>query len=114
MGEERRRFPRATHPFDAQCRTLEDVGYGWVSVTVVNLSASGLRFRSETPFERGAEVEVQFKPDGFQERLVLRGRIVWVEMRAAGVVEHGAEMSNISPAQELAIDRLVSFLRQGR
>ena len=114
MGEERRRFPRATYPFGAQCRLLEDPGHGWIPSTVVNLSANGLRFRSEMPLERGAEIEIQFQPEGFQEALLLRGRIVWAEMRAAGVVEHGVELSNISSTQELAIDRLVSFLRQGR
>ncbi len=110
MGAERRRFLRATQPFDAHCR-LREVGGSWIAVAVLNLSASGVRFRNELPFDLGAEMELKFQPTGFSKPLVVRGRVIWHEMQASGVVEHGIELRGLSPEQQQQIDYLVRFLR---
>ena len=114
MSPERRRFPRAAQPLAAQCRLADAIDSSWLSAMVVNLSASGMRLRIEVPFEDGIEVEVSLQPPGFREALVLRARVVWQQMHAPGVVEHGVELSHVSPGQQEQLDQLVVFLRQGR
>ena len=114
MSIERRRFPRAAQPLAAQCRLAGEIGSSWLSAMVVNLSASGMRLRTEASFEAGTEVEVSLQPPGFREALVLRARVVWQQMHVPGVVEHGVELSEITSDQQQQLDRLVEFLRQGR
>ena len=109
MSAERRRFPRASQPFDAHCRPRE-MGDAWIPVTVLNLSANGVRFRNEHPFALGAEMEFKFQPTGFLKPLVVRGRVVWHEMQASGVVEHGIELRDVSVEQQQQLDHLVRFL----
>lgn len=114
MSPERRRFPRAVQPLAAQCRPAGEFGSSWLSAMVVNLSANGMRVRTEVPFQAGVEVELQIKPPGFRDALLLRARVIWQQMHAPGVVEHGIEFGKISLDQQEQLDQLVEFLRQGR
>ena len=109
MSAERRRFPRTSQSFDAHCR-LRAEGEAWLPATVLNLSANGVRLRNARAFDPGAEVELTFQPTGFLKPLVMRGRVIWHEMQASGVVEHGIALRDVSLDQQQQIDRLVRFL----
>lgn len=112
MAQERRRFLRVREPFTIQYRRSGEVASSWSRVTVINLSAGGLRFRcADEPLETGAPLQIQVALPGFREPMTLEARVVWNQLHASGVTEVGAEFHGLDLTQQLMIDRLVGFLR---
>lgn len=108
---ERRQFHRIPQPIEARYRVSGDLGLAWAKGNLVNISASGLRFRAEELLEKGAMVEIEAKMPGLKEVLALKGMVVWSSLQASGVAEMGVEFSEVSVQQQYQIDSLVSFLR---
>lgn len=111
MARERRSFPRVPQPFEARFRLSGELGSSWHAITLVNLSAGGLRFRSNELIEKGALVDVQVQLPGMREPVVMDGRVVWSSMQASGVAETGMELLDASPELQMQIDSVVRFLR---
>ena len=108
---ERRNFHRILQPIPARYRVKGSLAASWVSATLVNISASGLRFRSEELLEKGALVEFEAQVPGLRETLCLKGTVVWVSYQASGVIEMGVQFSEATLKQQYQIDNFVSFLR---
>ena len=108
---ERRKFHRIPQPIDARYRVSGDFGLAWAKGNLVNISATGLRFRAEELLEKGAMVEIEAKMPGLKELLIVRGMVVWSSLQASGVAEMGIEFYEVSVPQQYQIDNLVSFLR---
>jgi c-di-GMP-binding flagellar brake protein YcgR len=111
MTKERRSFPRVPQPMDARYRPILDMGASWHHMTVVNISAGGVRFRSDEPVEPGSPLELHVQLPGLREPLALKGAAVWSTLQASGVSETGVEFQDVSPEQQLQIDDVVRFLR---
>ena len=110
MAKERRQFSRSSQPVEAHYRLARDLGTSWMSVTTVNISAAGVRFRGPDPVDAGVSLELRLQLPGSHQPLEVRGRVVWSKMQASGVVECGVEFLDISVQQQTQIDRLVEFL----
>ena len=110
MGRERRKFPRAAEPLDAQCRVEGDLAATWMRMTIVNLSAGGLRVRLSQAIDPGARLKLKIKLPGVPQVLELRGGVIWNQLQASEVVEHGIEFADLTLKQQAQIDQLVSFL----
>ena len=108
---ERRGFPRVPQPFEARFRLTGEMGASWHTMTLVNLSAGGIRFRSSELLDQGVLVEVQVQLPGLREPLLAAGRVAWSSMRASGVAEIGVELLNASEELRMQIDSVVRFLR---
>ena len=111
MSKERRNFPRVPQPFEARFRLAGELDFSWHAITLINLSAGGVRFRTHEPAEKGALVEVQVHLPGMREPMVLNGRVVWSSMQASGVAESGVELLDATPELQMQIDSIVRFLR---
>ncbi len=112
MTRERRHFPRIPQAFDARSRPSGEFGSGWETITVVNLGAGGIRFRSQDArLALGSLLDISLSIPGLQEALVLEGRVAWSDMQASGVTEHGVEFIRLSPKHQAQIDQLVGFLK---
>lgn len=112
MRKERRQFPRVREPFVIQYRVAGEVASSWCRVTVINLSAGGVRFRcAEEPLEVSTPVRIQATLPGFKEPLALTAVVVWSQLQASGVTEVGAEFQDLDAKQQLMIDRLAGFLQ---
>jgi c-di-GMP-binding flagellar brake protein YcgR len=110
MARERRRFSRADQPFETRYRLLGELMHGWCAARTLNISAGGIRFRSEEPLERGSMLEIQLKLPSHAEVLVLQGRVSWSKTQASGVTEIGVELLDVTPDQQAQIDAVVQFL----
>jgi len=110
-SKERRLFPRVPQPIDARYRLTDEMGTSWHAITLINISAGGVRFRTEEPIEPGAPIELQVQLPGLREPLVLRGQAVWSTLQASGVTETGVEFLSVTPEQQFQIDNVVQFLR---
>ena len=108
---ERRRFPRAQERLEAQYRLDGDFTSTWTALTVMNLSAGGVRFRAAQPMNAGALLQMKIRLPGVPQLLELRGAVVWSQLQASGVTEYGAEFLDLTMRQQAQIDQLVSFLR---
>ena len=111
MQRERRRFPRVAEPLEAQYRIDGDFTSSWKGMTVINLSAGGIRFRSPESISPGASLQLKIKLPGVPQPLELRGAAVWSAMQAPEVIETGVEFLDLTLKQQAQIDQLVSFLR---
>ena len=111
MGDERRRFQRIPHEFEVQYRRFSGLADPWFTVTAINLSASGIRFRNEEALEVGTKLELHIRLPG-QEPFSLLGQVVWSELAASKVMETGVEFVDVSGRQEIRIDEMVQFLRK--
>ncbi len=107
---ERRRFSRVQQPLDAQFRLYGELTSSWRSARTLNISANGLRFRSEDTLAPGTAIEIQIPLPGMREPLVVRGMVAWAQMQASGVTESGVEFMELSPDTQAQIDELVRFL----
>lgn len=112
--KERRRDRRLVQPFDARYRLYGELTESWRTIRTVNLSASGMRFRSADLMRVGDELEVALLLPAHREPIVVRGRIIWSQAMASGVAENGVEFVDVAPEQGMQIDALVKFLLQGR
>ncbi|MBI4341606.1 MAG: PilZ domain-containing protein [Candidatus Omnitrophica bacterium] len=108
---ERRDFHRITQAIEGRYRASGHFGALGASMTLVNLSAGGLRFRSEEQLEKDALLEVEVKIPGFREPLIIKGRVAWSTLQASGVVETGVEFLNVSPDLRCQIDSVIQFFR---
>lgn len=112
--KERRRDSRLAQPFQARYRLYGELTESWRTITTVNLSASGLRFRSPNLMEVGQELQLELALPSYREPLTIRGRIIWSQPMASGVVENGAEFVDMTPEQSIQIDGMVKFLLGGQ
>ena len=110
MGDERREFGRISQAFEVRYRVYGEFGETWTNAMSVNLSAGGMRIQSREPIVEGARVEIDVNLPHVGGRLILRGRIVWTQLKAVGVVEHGLIFEDVSPEQAASVDSLVRFL----
>ncbi len=110
MGEERRQFSRADQPFEARGRIYGELTESWHTITTLNISAAGMRFRSDDMLPLGTVLELEVNLPCLREPLVVRGRVVWSRAVASGVAENGVEFINVSLGQSEQIDQLVKFL----
>ena len=112
MARERRQFSRVPQLFDVQYRLTGTLGESWRETKTSNVSAGGIRFRSEETLELGDSLEIRIELPGMRERLVLNGRVIWNQLQASGVMEHGVQFLDLKPEQQLQIDNLVQFLKK--
>lgn len=110
---ERRRFQRVAQSFDARYRSYGALGEPWRIFRTVNVSATGMRFRSGDLIELGTTLEIELDLPCLKEPLTVRGHVVWSQPMASGVTENGAEFVDLSPEQAEQIDELVKFLSKG-
>lgn len=110
MGEERRDFSRAPVPFDIRYRIYGELGESWREITTLNISAGGMRFRSDDLIEVGIQLEVQIALPSAPAPLIVRGRVAWSRLLGSGVSENGVQFTNVTPEQLEQIDGLVRFL----
>lgn len=110
MKPERRRFPRVQELLSAQYRASGDLTSSWLTVTTLNMSAGGVRFRGTEPLQPGALLALRVQVPGVSEMLDLLGQVVWSHMQASGVTESGVEFLDITPHQQALIDQAVTFL----
>ena len=111
MGEkERRDFGRVPVPFDIRYRIYGELGESWHDLTTINISAGGMRFRTEELLDIGTPLEVQIGLPGSPAPLIVQGKVVWGQALGAGVNEHGVQFMDMTPEQHEHIDGLVRFL----
>ena len=83
----------------------------WVRVTMINLSAGGIRFRcGGEPLQAGTPLEIEIMLSGLPQPMTLPAAIVWNQLQASGVTEVGAQFQTLDMSQQLLIDRLAGFL----
>ena len=109
-GKDQRRFPRADQVLEAHYRADGDPTPTWLMMSVQNISAGGLRFRAEDELDPGRLLRMKIALPGNPVPMEVRGRIVWKQMHAAGVTEHGLEFVDLTEQQRVHIDQLVQFL----
>ena len=108
---ERRQFPRILHTCEARYRAWGSLVEGWIDVTILNVSAGGLRFRCGELLRVGDHLEVQLRLPADPQPVTVRGQVVWSKMPAAGVAENGVGFLDVTPEQSERIDDLVRFLK---
>lgn len=111
MTKERRLFPRVPQPFEARYRLADEMGTSWHGMTLVNISAGGVRFRTDELIQQGTPLELQVQLPGLREPLLVNGQTIWSTLQASGVMEIGVEFVNVTADQQLQIDGIVRFLR---
>lgn len=109
-SSERRRYTRVTQPFDAHYRIYGDFMDTWRKIRTLNVSAAGMRFRSADLIELDQILEIQIILPCLREPLLIHGRVIWSDTKAAGVTENGTEFIDETPEQEEQIDEMVRFL----
>lgn len=108
---ERRDFHRIPQAVEGRYRVSGHFGALGSSMTLVNISAGGLRFRSEEQLEKNALLEVEMKIPSFREPLIVKGRVAWSTLQASGVAETGVEFLDVPPEIRYRIDSIVQFFR---
>ncbi len=109
MRKERRQFRRVPHPIDVRYHTF-GWGESWTNATLINLSAGGIRLRSDEPLEPGSQIELRLGLPNAPEPLAVQGRVMWSQALAAGANEHGIEFQGGTPEKQERVDELVRFL----
>lgn len=111
MGSsERRDFSRTPVPFVVRCRIYGELGESWRAITTVNISAGGMRFRTEDLIGVGAQLEIEISLPGSPAPLIVQGKVVWSQALGAGASEHGVQFMEMTPQQHEHVDGLVGFL----
>lgn len=113
MGSEQRRFPRITQSLDARYRTAGGFSESWQSVRTVDLSATGMRVRSEQLLELMVTLELRLQVPGLRQPMEVRGQVVRSQMLPSGVTEAGIDFLEMSLEQQQQVDELVRFLKRG-
>lgn len=111
MGEEQRRFPRVPEFFETQCHRAGTLAEGWRRVRTIDMSAGGMSFLTDRPYDEGDVLEIQVNLSGRHAPLTLRGRVVRCEP-SAGMLWCATEFVEPTPDQLAAIDDMVEFLRR--
>ena len=112
MTRERRQCPRIAQPFEVRYRTAGDLTASWYAAPIINLGAGGMRIRSAEPMSPDATLDIEIRLPSSLEPLALRGRVIWDQLQAAGVVEYGITFLEAESIQQVQIDQLVQFLRK--
>jgi c-di-GMP-binding flagellar brake protein YcgR len=112
MGEEQRGFVRVPLPFSAWCRTHGALAETWHPVAILDLSAGGLSFTSESLFESDCDVDVKIQLSTDSQPLILHGMLRRCKIRGTNFTECGLEFVDVTPEQQAKIDELVRFLRK--
>ena len=107
----RRDFHRVTQPVTGRYRLSNQIVAPWTSITIINLSAGGLRFRGEELLEQDAPIEVETHVPGMSAVLFVKGRVAWSSLQASGVTETGVQFLDVTIEQKFRIDKMVEFLR---
>jgi uncharacterized protein (TIGR02266 family) len=111
MGtSERRDFGRVPVPFAIRYRIYGELGESWHEITTINISAGGMRFRTDDLLEVDSQLEVEISLPGSPTPLVVQGKVVWSQALGAGASENGVQFLNMTPQQREHIDSLVQFL----
>ena len=111
MRQERRHFPRVPEQIGVQYRVSGELAEAWITVTTLNVSAGGIRFRAVESLEPGTALLLQLRVPGATQPMLLRGQVAWSQMQASGVTESGVEFVGITLLQQRLIDQLVGFLK---
>jgi len=114
MGTERRQFHRAPEELQARCRHCGALEATWRPIVTLDLSAGGMRFKSEDAFEPGSLLEIELPMPHGAERFILRSRLLWTKDRSPREAEHGVEFLGVTETEQLQLDALVDFLRKPR
>lgn len=110
MAGERRDFSRVPVPFRVRYRLYRELGESWRQIATVNISAGGMRVRSEEPLEVGGRLEVQITLSSAATPLTVQGCVVWSRSLGAGVNEIGVQFTDLTPVQQEQVDGIVLFL----
>lgn len=114
-GEERRRFPRLTHPFLVRYRASTG-DTSWRIAPLRNLSVEGVCFRAERTFQTGEEFDLELILPADKQPIPVRARIVWSKLvnPALQLTEYGAQFSAMDASSRALIGKTVaSFLEKG-
>lgn len=112
MAREQRQFHRVPHEVEVHYRLMNELTASWRTVTLINLSAGGLRFRDDEALETGVPLELRLQLPGVNEPLNLKGRVIWSQLQASGVIEVGVGFLEVVAAHQMQIDNVVQFLRK--
>ena len=112
MADERRDFSRVPVPFEVRYRIYGELGETWREVATMNISAGGMRLRSEEPIEVGAQLEIQITLSSAATPLAVQGSVAWSRSMGAGANESGVQFTGLTPQQQEQMDSLVQFLRK--
>lgn len=112
MADERRDFSRVPVPFGVRYRIYGELGESWREIATVNISAGGMRVRTEEILETGTQLEIQITLSSAATRLAVQGSIAWSRPMGAGVNESGVQFTDLTPQQREQVDALVQFLRK--
>ena len=107
MGEERRRSPRIPQSFQVHCRARGGLSESWRPLRTLDISATGLRVRSEEPFELLSTMDVRLPMPDLGELLEVRGRVAWTKTLPSGMAEMGIEFVDVSPEQRAQLDEMI-------
>jgi len=108
--KERRDFGRVPVPFDIRYRIYGELGESWHEIATINISAGGMRFRTDDLIDVGTPLEVQIALPGSPAPLIVQGKVVWSQLLGSGVSENGVQFTAMTPEQHEHIDGLVRFL----
>jgi uncharacterized protein (TIGR02266 family) len=107
---ERRDFGRVPVPFAIRYRVYGQLGESWHEIATINISAGGMRFRTDDPIEVGSHLELEIALPGSPAPLVVQGKVVWNQALGARASENGVQFMEMTPDQHEHIDSLVRFL----
>ena len=111
---DRRRSPRIRHPFYARYRLVERLGAAWCTVNPLDLNIHGMQFLNPQPLARGATLEVELMAPKMARPFLLRGRVVWSQAHASGVVEVGVEFLRLTAEQTQHVRTALRSLEAAR
>ena len=112
MSAEGRRHARTSTPFEAQYKLAGDLMETWKTITTLDLSAVGFRFKSHDLVDVGMKIAVKMRLPHETEAVELRGSIMWSRPGDGGSTENGVEFLDTTPTQASQIDELVMFLNK--
>lgn len=110
MEAEQRRFHRIPVPLTLACRRAGSLADVWREVALLDLSAGGVGFESEEPYDTDELLDLRLHLPGSGAPLLLRGRVVRSRAQPAGIVACAVEFLGMEPTQQAALDDLVAFL----
>lgn len=113
-GQDRRTYDRIPVSWDVDCTTQETFLYA----SIANISAMGIFIRTEKPLTIGTEMDLSFRPPGY-EPFRLRGQVAWINpVRADGDNPNpgmGIRFLELTPAdRERLVDvvHAIAYLRE--
>lgn len=103
---EKRKFIRISSDFFVWYQTIneEDISFGKTSSK--NISAGGIRLEMEEPEEIGTCLLMKFQIPDYDEKIVAKGKVVWVHELDNQKHELGIEFYEISNEDMQAINLL--------